>query len=88
MARSGMDPMEVLVASTRGAAAALGRADELGTLEPGKAGDVVVLGTDPLEDPRAAADVRVTVKGGEVVYERGEAGGGAEGDGAGTENER
>ena len=70
MARSGMSPMDVLVASTRGAAAALGRDAELGTLEPGKLGDVVVLGSNPLEDVRAAADVRITVKGGEVVYER------------------
>lgn len=71
MARSGMSPAEVLVAATRGAAEALGRADELGTLEPGKLGDVVVLGSNPLEDVANAADVRSTVKGGVVVYERG-----------------
>lgn len=70
MARAGMSPMEVIVASTRGAAGAMGRGDELGTLEAGKLGDVVVLGSSPLEDVRNAADVRATIKGGEVVYER------------------
>ncbi|MFW5921547.1 MAG: amidohydrolase family protein, partial [Polyangiales bacterium] len=70
MARAGMSPMQVLIASTRDAATALGRAGELGTLEPGKLGDAVVLGADPLADITHAADVRATVKGGHVVYER------------------
>src|SRR5690606_40107214 len=47
--------------------------DELGTLEPGKRGDLVVLSENILEiEPARIADVEVdfTVIGGVVVYER------------------
>jgi len=41
---AGLSTEEALVAATLNAAAALGRAERLGTLEPGKQADVVVLG--------------------------------------------
>jgi imidazolonepropionase-like amidohydrolase len=45
----GMSPMQAIVAATRAAAECLER-PELGTLEPGKAADVVVVDGDPIED--------------------------------------
>lgn len=50
LARAGLDPMEVIVAATRIGAEALGLDQELGTLEPGKLADAVVLDADPLID--------------------------------------
>jgi imidazolonepropionase-like amidohydrolase len=47
MAEGGMPPAEVLVATTRSAAELLGVGDELGTLEPGKAADLVMVDGDP-----------------------------------------
>lgn len=52
---------------TKNAAIAVGRGAELGTLEPGKLADIVILGGDPLADEGALLDVDVVVKGGRVV---------------------
>jgi len=49
MAECGMSPTDALVATTRTAADLLGVADQLGTLEPGKRADLVVVDGDPLE---------------------------------------
>lgn len=68
MARAGMSPGEVLASTTRRAAAAMGRAHDLGTLEPGKQGDLVILGRDPLADVRNLRSVLHVVKAGRVVW--------------------
>ena len=49
MGDCGMSPTDALVATTRTAAELLGVSDELGTLEPGKRADLVVVDGDPLE---------------------------------------
>ena len=65
MAQAGMTPMEVLVAATRTAARAMGRAD-IGTLEPGKLADLVVLDADPLASVANLRRVRLVARGGEI----------------------
>jgi imidazolonepropionase-like amidohydrolase len=67
MGQAGMSPMEVLVASTRNGARAMGRERDLGTLESGKAADLVVLGADPTADIRAVQDVRYVMRGGAMT---------------------
>ncbi len=66
---AGLSPMEVLVASTRISARALGREDDLGTLEPGKRADLVVLSADPTADVTNVAAVAWVMKGG-VLHNR------------------
>ena len=63
----GMAPMDALVAATRNAAEAYGKLDELGTIEPGKRADMVVLDADPLADPENYGRVAYVVKDGELV---------------------
>ena len=46
----GMSPMEAIVAATRTNAEAYGRLADLGTLEPGKRADLLVVEGDPLND--------------------------------------
>ncbi len=46
----GMTPMEALEAATRVPATFLGLADSVGTIEPGKVADLVLLDADPLAD--------------------------------------
>ncbi|HJS29690.1 MAG TPA: amidohydrolase family protein [Anaerolineales bacterium] len=41
-----------------------------GRLEPGMAADIVVLGSDPRTGPAAFADVLVTIRAGEVIFDR------------------
>jgi imidazolonepropionase-like amidohydrolase len=49
MVEGGMSPMQAIVATTRSAAELMGLASELGTLEPGKRADLVLVEGDPLE---------------------------------------
>jgi imidazolonepropionase-like amidohydrolase len=50
MVENGMTPMQSLMAGTSGAAELLGLASEVGTIEPGKAADLVAVAGDPLQD--------------------------------------
>lgn len=53
MQQAGMEPMDVLVAATRNGARVLDRSGDLGTLEPGRIADLLVLDEDPTADARA-----------------------------------
>ena len=63
---AGFTPFQALQTATLNAAQALGLANDLGTIEPGKLADLTFLGSDPLEDIRNTRDVRRTMKGGRV----------------------
>ncbi len=49
---SGFSPMESIVAATRNGALALRKLDELGTIQPGRRADLLLLSANPLEDVR------------------------------------
>ncbi len=67
LVESGLTPMEALVAATRTGAEFLWRENDLGTLEPGKLADVVILDADPLANISNCRKVsRVFVGGVEV----------------------
>jgi imidazolonepropionase-like amidohydrolase len=68
MVRCGMTPMQAIVASTQVPAELLHRPD-LGTLDPGKLADVVVVRGDPLADIDSLADpghIRLVIKSGRI----------------------
>ena len=52
LAEAGLSPAEVLTAATRNGALALGQLDQLGTVEPGKRADLLLLSANPAEDAR------------------------------------
>jgi imidazolonepropionase len=59
---------ESLVASTLNAAWSLDRADDIGSLEPGKLMDAVIVGGEPIELLRVGARaIRAVIKRGEVI---------------------
>jgi imidazolonepropionase-like amidohydrolase len=64
MVEGGMTPMQALEATTRSAAELMGLQDELGTLEPGKRADLVVVDGDPLEVGTLAERVTAVYKDG------------------------
>jgi len=58
MHEAGMSPSEIIVAGTLEAARFLRVQDRLGTIEPGKIADLILVGGDPLKDLSAMRDVR------------------------------
>ena len=63
----GMSPMEAIVAATADSARSCRVDDEVGTLEPGKQGDVLVVDGDPSKDIKALWDVVEVFQGGDLV---------------------
>jgi imidazolonepropionase-like amidohydrolase len=68
MAEAGLPPSAVLVSATRDAARALGVGDSRGTVEVGKAGDLLVLSKDPLESVENLAAIETVYVNGERVW--------------------
>ena len=67
MVRFGMTPMQAIQAATRNAAELLGREGELGTVEPGKLADLLVVESDPSQDIHALERVHLVMKTGRIV---------------------
>ncbi len=63
---AGLTPMQVIEASTRIAAFVCGQGDRLGTLEPGKLADIIIVNGNPLTDLEAMDRVVAVMKGGDL----------------------
>src|SRR5499427_4206939 len=66
MVKYGMTPAQAIRAATSNAADLIGRAQEVGTIEPGKYADIIAVTADPLSDVRALEHVDFVMKGGTV----------------------
>ena len=66
LARAGIPPIGVLRIATAEAASAVGADDRMGTLEPGKLADIVLLDENPLQDIRNSMSIWRVVLGGRV----------------------
>jgi imidazolonepropionase-like amidohydrolase len=66
-ASMGIPPIEAIQMATRVGAEVLGREKELGTIEPGKLADLIVVEGDPLLDPEALRNVVFVIKDGRVI---------------------
>jgi imidazolonepropionase-like amidohydrolase len=64
---AGLTPMQVIVAATKHGAEVSNLGAELGTIEPGKLADIIVVDGDPLVDISAMHDVTVVIKSGQLV---------------------
>jgi imidazolonepropionase-like amidohydrolase len=64
LVRAGIPPMKVLTMATKDGAEYLGMSDTLGTIEPGKLADLIVVDGNPLADMAALQYVVVVVKDG------------------------
>ena len=65
---SGMTPLAVISAATKTNAEILGRFDELGTIEPGKLADLIVVDGNPLANINVLQHVDIVVKDGAIWY--------------------
>ncbi len=68
LVESGMTPLQVISAATKTNAEILGRFDELGSVEPGKLADLIVIDGNPLADIDALSRVDIVVKDGGIWY--------------------
>jgi imidazolonepropionase-like amidohydrolase len=73
MVERGMTPMEAVQSATSLAARAMGWSDRVGSIAPGRYGDLIAVEGDPLADVRALQQVSVVIKGG-LVFELPDAG--------------
>jgi imidazolonepropionase-like amidohydrolase len=62
----GLTNHEVLRAATLQGAEAIGYAQDLGSLEPGKLADLIVLNKDPLQDIHNTTSIRYVMKNGQL----------------------
>jgi imidazolonepropionase-like amidohydrolase len=69
-AQAGIPPLEVLSIATKQSAAMMGAGDLLGSLEPGKVADIVLLDRNPLDNIANTLTVWKVVLGGRVFQER------------------
>ena len=67
MVKHGMPAGAAIVAATTGAATLLGVSKDVGSLEPGKAADIIAVSGDPLADVTVLKSVGFVMKGGKVV---------------------
>jgi len=73
MVEAGMTPAQALQAATRMGAELLGLADKIGTVEPGKLADLILVDGDPLADIRLLQDterIKLVIKGGRTAVDR------------------
>jgi imidazolonepropionase-like amidohydrolase len=69
----GMTPEEAILTATRNSAKALGRLDDMGTLEQGKIGDLIVVDGDPLNRIETLQDlnnIKLVVKEGVIEADK------------------
>jgi imidazolonepropionase-like amidohydrolase len=64
MVQRGMTPMEAIKSATSVAAEVIGWDDKVGTLRPGRFGDLIAVRGDPLSNVSLLQDIDVVVKGG------------------------
>ena len=67
LVRLGFSPAAALASATRVSADAIGMSEELGTIEPGKAADLVAVDGDPTRDITAVSRVRAVFQGGNRI---------------------
>ena len=71
MQDAGITPMQIIVAATKHAAHVCGLGSELGTIEPGKVADIVVVDGDPLANLNVLKYNRILViHNGRIAYSR------------------
>jgi len=70
MVKLGMTPLAAIQAATVNAADLLAWSDRVGAIEPGRFADLIAVDGDPLQDITVLENVKLVMKGGEVVKNR------------------
>ena len=68
--KAGATPWQALQAATRHAAELCGVGEDLGTIEPGKLADLIVVAADPLDDIANLRRLLLVLKAGRIVSDK------------------
>jgi len=68
LVEAGLSPLEALRGATLYPAALMSAEDRIGVIEPGRFADLLVVGSNPLEDVAALRETRLVFKGGQLVW--------------------
>jgi imidazolonepropionase-like amidohydrolase len=66
---AGLTPLQVIQAATYNAALLIGQAERIGSVEPGKFADLVLLNADPAADIENTSDIALVMKAGKIIDE-------------------
>jgi imidazolonepropionase-like amidohydrolase len=69
MHEAGMSPSDIIISATKNPAEVCGLGSELGTLEPGKIADILVIDGNPLKDLTNLTKVKLVIRGGVIIRE-------------------
>ncbi len=67
MKEAGMTNMDILLAATKNASVVCRMQDSIGTLEPGKIADIIVINGDPLQELEVLTDLKMVIHNGNIV---------------------
>jgi imidazolonepropionase-like amidohydrolase len=67
MQEAGMTPMQIIVSATKHAAHVCNLEQELGTLEPGKIADIIVVDGNPLDDVSVMQHIGIVIHNGDII---------------------
>jgi imidazolonepropionase-like amidohydrolase len=73
MVELGMSPMQAIISATKLAAECLGLQDKIGTMEPGKLADILVVDGNPLQDVGILSQeerLKIIMKDGSIIVRR------------------
>ena len=70
MVKYGMTPMQAIQSATINAATLIGKPEEFGSIRAGQFADLIAVDGDPLQDITVLENVKLVMKGGEVVKNR------------------
>jgi imidazolonepropionase-like amidohydrolase len=67
LVEAGIPPLEVIKIATRNGAQALGIEEDVGTIEPGKQADMIVLSENPLDDISNTKKIEAVINNGQLI---------------------
>ena len=70
MMAGGMSALQAIAAATASAARMLGMEDQIGSIQPGKQADLLIVDGDPTEDIAALSRVRLVMQAGRIAFEK------------------
>ncbi|MCZ6750485.1 MAG: amidohydrolase family protein [Acidobacteria bacterium] len=70
LVNAGLTPMQAILASTKWSAEFMRQENDLGTVEPGKLADLIIIEGDPLADIRVTQNIRTVILDGKVLDTR------------------